>query len=192
MQLDEWINITANSNLFVTTTYTDNMGNVLANAPPGSAVSVVDQFNTHNEFYGGQVGASRFECMMNRWSFGATGLLAIGGTHETVNVNGFTTVYPVNGPSVPLLGGNYATLQTGHYAIDRFAVAPELRLRRWLSVRTPQLRGTIGYNFLFLSSVARPGNQIDNTYDGVSHPLVPMTSSTFWSQGINMGLQFSF
>ena len=38
---------------------------------------------------------------------------------------------------------------------------------------TPWVRGLIGYNFLYLSSVVRPGTQIDNTYDGVVHPLVP-------------------
>ena len=42
---------------------------------------------------------------------------------------------------------------------------------------TPWMRGTIGYDFIFLSAVARPGNQIDNTYDGVIHPIVPMKNS---------------
>ena len=34
LELDESLTITANSNLFITTTYTDNLGNVLATAPP--------------------------------------------------------------------------------------------------------------------------------------------------------------
>jgi hypothetical protein len=190
LELNEWINITANSSLFQNTVYTDNFGNILATAPPGSTVSVLDQFGTHNEFYGGQIGA-RFEYNLNRWTFGATGFLAIGATHETVNVNGSTVVYPVNGNPVPLSGGNYATLQMGHYAQDRFALAPELRLNVGYQI-TPHLRATIGYDFIFLSSVLRAGNQIDNTYDGVTHPLVPMKTSTYWSQGLNLGLQFSF
>jgi hypothetical protein len=57
---------------------------------------------------------------------------------------------------------------------------------------TPFIRGTIGYNFLLISNVVRPGNQIDNTYDGVVHPLVPMTNTSYWTQGINLGLQVSF
>ena len=57
---------------------------------------------------------------------------------------------------------------------------------------TPWMRGTVGYSFLYLSSVARPGNQIDNTFDGITHPLVPMASSSFWAQGLNLGLQFSY
>ncbi len=39
LELDESLTITANSTLFTTTTYTDNMGNVLATAPPGSTVA---------------------------------------------------------------------------------------------------------------------------------------------------------
>src|SRR5262249_42288238 len=57
LQLDESLAITANSTLFTTTTYTDNVGNVLATAPPGSAVTVIDQFGTRNQFNGGQGGA---------------------------------------------------------------------------------------------------------------------------------------
>jgi hypothetical protein len=89
------------------------------------------------------------------------------------------------------VGGNYASLQIGHYAQDRFAVAPELRLNVGYQF-TPFIRGTIGYDFTYLSSVLRPGNQIDNTYDGITHPLVPMKTSSFWSQGLNLGMQFSF
>lgn len=190
LQLNEEVDITANSALFVPTTYTDNLGNVLAYAPPGSTITTVDQFSTHNSFYGGQIGA-RVEYMWNRWDFSATGLLAIGGTHESVNVNGFTNVYPINGQVVPLVGGNYATSQIGHYAQDRFAVAPEMRLYVGYQF-TPTIRANIGYDLLFLSSVARPGEQIDNTYDGQTHPLVPMKTSTFWTQGLNLNVQFNF
>ena len=92
----------------------------------GSGVSVIDKFDTHNEFYGGQVGA-RVQYLWNRFTFDATGLLALGGTHESVNVNGSTNVYPTNAPPVSYPGGNYATLQLGHYDVNRFAFAPEMR-----------------------------------------------------------------
>ena len=190
LELDESIDITANSSLFQTTTYMDNFGNVLATAPPGSTVTVADHFGTHNDFYGGQVGA-KVEYNLDRWSFGATGLLAIGATHETVNVNGTTVVYPVNGTPVPLSGGNYASLQMGRYSQNRFALAPELRVNVGYQI-TPHLRATLGYDFIYLSNVLRPGNQIDNTYDGVNHPTIPFNTSSFWMQGLNLGLQFNF
>ena len=190
LQLDEHVNIVANSALFTTATYTDNMGNTLATAPPGSTVTVIDQFGARNQFYGGQTGL-RFQYMMNRWSIGGTGTIALGTTHETVTVNGVTNVYPINGSPVSLSGGNYASLQTGSYSTNRFAVAPGFQLTLGYQF-TPFIRGTIGYNFLYLSNVARPGNQIDNTYDGVVHPIVPMTSSSYWTQGLNLGLRISF
>ena len=190
LQLDESLTIAANSNVFTTTTYTDNFGNVLATATPGSSVLVIDQLNTRNEFNGGQIGAE-FQYLAGRWSVGGAAKLAVGATHEEVTINGSTTVFPVNGSPVPLLGGNYATLQMGRYAMDRFAVAPEAQLNIGYQF-TPWVRGMIGYNFLYLSSVIRPGNQIDNTYDGVVHPIVPMTTSTYWAQGVNFSLQFSF
>jgi len=190
LQLQETINITANSEMLTATNYTDNVGNVLVSAPAGSGVTVFDQFGTRNDFYGGQIG-TQIEYILDRWSFGGVGTIAIGTTHETVFVNGFTNVYPTNAAPVSLLGGNYATLQTGRYSMDHFAVAPSVQLNLGYQF-TPCIRGQIGYDFMYLSSVVRPGTQIDNTYDGVVHPIVPMSNSSFWAQGINISVRFSY
>jgi hypothetical protein len=56
----------------------------------------------------------------------------------------------------------------------------------------PTVRAWLGYDFLYWTSVLRPGNQIDSTFDGVTHPLVPMVSSPFWAQGIDLGVRFDF
>jgi hypothetical protein len=189
-ELDERLNITANSTLFTPTTYTDNFGNVLAFAPPGSSVTVVDQFNARNNFYGAQAGA-QLQYSMNRFFFSGETQIAVGATHEVVTVNGFTNVFPAGGTPVSLSGGNYATTQIGTYSANKFAVAPQVMLNVGYQF-TPFIRGMIGYNFIYLSSVARPGNQIDNNYDGVIHPLVPMTQSSYWAQGVNFSIQFNF
>jgi len=190
LELDDTLTITANSNVFTTTTFTDNSGNLLATAPPGSTITVVDQFKTRNQFNGGQIGAE-FQYLWGRLSLAGTAKLAIGATQEIITVDGNTNVLPVNGAPVPLSGGNYATNQIGRYSQARFALAPEGGLNLGYQI-APWLRGQVGYSFLFLTSVARPGNQIDNTYDGVTHPLVPMASSTYWAQGLTAGFQFSF
>jgi hypothetical protein len=190
LQLDEHLNIVSNSALFTTATYTDNQGNTLASAPPGSTVTVTDEFSTRNQFYGGEIGL-RVQYIMDRWSFSARGTFAMGGMHETVRVNGVTNVFPINADPVFLNGGNFATLQNGLYARNVFAVVPGMQLTLGYQF-TPFLRATVGYNFLFISNVVRPGNQIDNTYDGVMHPLVPMKTSTYWAQGLNLGLRVSF
>jgi Putative beta barrel porin-7 (BBP7) len=190
LELDESLTIAADSTLFTTTTYTDNMNNVLATAPPGSVVTAIDSFKTRNQFNGGQVG-SAFQYVWGRWLFGGMAKVAIGDMHEVITIDGNTNVNPAGGTPVPLSGGNYATLQTGRYSTDHFAVVPEGRLTVGYAL-TPQINGLIGYNFLYLSSVARPGNQIDNSFDGVSHPGVPMTISSYWSQGLTASLLFKF
>jgi hypothetical protein len=190
LELEESVNIAADSILLTTSTYTDNQGNVLATAPPGSEVTVFDGFHTVNQFNGGQIGAE-FQYLCGRWVFDGAAKVAFGATHEVVTIDGSTNVFPVNGAPAFLSGGNYATLQIGRYRQDRFAVAPEVLFNVGYQV-TPWLRAQVGYDFLFLSNVLRPGNQIDNTFDGVSHPGVPMTTSTFWAQGLNLGLVFSF
>jgi hypothetical protein len=190
LELTESLNITANSTVFTTNTFTDNMGNVLVTAPPGSVITVFDQFNTRNQFNGGQLGG-QFQYLWKQLFVGGTLKLAIGATHEEVTISGGTNVFPTNGTAVPLQGGNFATLQVGRYWVDRFAVSPEGRLDLGYYI-TPCIRAQLGYTFLYLSNVARPGKQIDNTFDGVTHPIVPMTSSSFWTQGINAGFQFSF
>jgi Putative beta barrel porin-7 (BBP7) len=190
LELDETLTIAANSNLFTTTIFTDGLGNTLLTAPPGSSIQVIDQFGTKNQFYGGQIGG-QVQYDVDRWFVSATGKLGIGSTTESVNINGTTFVQPVNGSPTVLAGGNYATLQSGHYSQNKFAVAPELGLNFGYQF-TPFIRGMVGYNFIYLSSVLRPGNQIDNNYDGVIHPTVPMATSSFWAQGITFSLQFNY
>lgn len=190
VELDESLSINASSNLFVTAVYTDNFGNVLATAPPGSQVVVYDQFDTCNSFNGGQIG-TEFQYQWDRWQVGGFAKLGIGDMHEVVNINGGTTVFPVSGNPVAMTGGNYATLQIGRYATDRFALVPECQLKLAYALGA-RISVEAGYDFLFLSSVLRPGNQIDNTYDGVVHPDVPMASSSFWAQGLTLGLRFNF
>jgi hypothetical protein len=190
LELDEELDVSGNSNLLAGTTFTDGQGNVLANAPAGSYINTLDQFRTRNEFNGGQIGAN-VQYQWGRWSLNGTAKLAIGATHEVVTVNGSSYILPPNAAPTTLTGGNFATLQIGRYSNDRFALAPEATLALGYQI-TPHIRATIGYNFLFLSSVVRPGNQIDNTFDGITHPTVPMSSSSFWAQGLNLGLQFRF
>ncbi len=190
VELDEKLTITANSNLFTTTTFNDSSGNVLATAGPGSTITMVDQFGTKNQFNGGQIG-SDFQYLLGRWIFRGAAKLGIGDMHEVVNVNGYTNVFPSGGNPISLIGGNYATIQIGRYSNDQFALVPEGQLSVGYAI-TPWISSHIGYNFLFLSNVVRPGDQIDNSYNGINHPNVPMATSTFWSQGLTLSLQFQY
>ncbi len=190
LQLDERLTIAGNSTLLSTLTFTDEVGNPLVDATPGSTVSVFDRFTTRNTFYGGQIGA-QVRYGFDRFFVNVVGKLAAGGVQEVVTVRGSSQVFPVNADPISYSGGNYATLQTGRYTSNHFAWSPQLQLSLGYQF-TPFIRGTIGYNFLYLSQVVRPGNQIDNAFDGVTRPFVPMNNSAYWTQGINIGIQFGF
>jgi hypothetical protein len=191
LELNETLTVTNSSTLLSSVDYTDTMGNTLVTAPAGSFASAWDFFGTRNQFYGGQLGA-RFEGNAGRWIFSGAGKLALGATHEVITINGNTLVSPVNAGPVTLQGGNFATsTNSGRFADTRFAVAPEIQLSVGYQLGA-HVCLLAGYNFLWLSSVARPGNQMDNVYDGVTRPGVPMASSSFWAQGLTFSCLFRY
>jgi hypothetical protein len=93
----------------------------------------------------------------------------------------------------------------GHYAREEFAVVPETILQMGYQP-VSSLRFFIGYNFLYMSNVLRPGGTIDtrvNAYQIPSlvyynpalqafHPVFQFHSDTFWAQGINAGIELKF
>lgn len=193
--------------LTFTTTQVDNF-----NFFPGQFVNTFDQFETKNYFNGGQIGL-RGEWSYGCWFFGSTVKVAIGDSHQVLRVRGTSTTntglnYLTQIPVTTVPGGVYAQpTNIGDYERDRFAVLPEVSLRLGLQV-SQHVRTFVGYNFMYLSSVARPGNQIDGTinstqlvsFTGVpTGPLVgeprpaPIFESTdYWVQGANFGLEFAW
>jgi hypothetical protein len=159
-----------------------------------------DRFNANNNFYGGQLGL-RASYDNTRLFFNATGKLALGGTFEHLFVNGRTTTDAGGFASAP---GAYLTQPTniGTASLGQFAVVPEVnlnfgvRLNPWASI-------VVGYSFLYVSSVARPGDQIDRVINptqasaitgvfpgglsGPARPALNIHSSDFWAQGLNFG-----
>ena len=188
-----------------------------------------DEFNTHNNFYGGQVGAR------GEYNWGALSVLGgakigVGSMHESVDIEGVTgitqttTATPTTNFSlanIPLvrasgapavtsttttssLGGLFAQpTNMGHYSRDVLVILPEVNVGIGYQI-TSQVRATIGYSFLYISDVARPGNQIDRginpgllsqspTLGPPAQPTVlQIKGSDFWAQGLNFGLAFKF
>jgi hypothetical protein len=63
----------------------------------------------------------------------------------------------------------------------------------------------VGYSFLYISNVLRPGNQVNRVTSanlvpsdqgyaqaGPNLPVYQFHTSTFWAQGLNLGLDFHF
>jgi len=120
-------------------------------------------------------------------------------------VLGYSTLQTTSGASAATLGGTYAVASNiGQRSTDQFSVVPELDFKIGYNF-TPRIRTFVGYNFLYWSGVARPGEQIDPrvdvrqvptvpSFDGAAHsfPSPMLTNSGFWAQGITAGLEFRY
>jgi hypothetical protein len=171
----------------------------------GSTLGVSDQFDTRNQFYGGQLGA-RAEYRWGRLFVNATGSVALGTDHETIDIHGATVITPAGGARMTVPGGILALpTNSGHFSRDRFAVVPEVGVNVGYQV-TPHVRVFVGYGFLYLSNVVRPGNVIDRTVNltqipsnlgpgtlvGPARPALVLRDTEFWAQGVNFGLEVRY
>lgn len=171
----------------------------------GDRIIVQDSFGTLNQFHGGQVGASA-EFRRGRWVVVGTAKIALGVVHQTIDINGFTSITTGGGGQIFVPAGLLAVASnSGRFTRDRFAVAPEIGIKLGYQL-TERLRVHVGYDFLYLSNVVRPGDQIDRSIDvnqvpffsnvplpapaGASRPLVPFATTDFWAQGLNFGMEF--
>jgi Putative beta barrel porin-7 (BBP7) len=185
----------------------NGMVNFLGNAfGAPSSIATVDSFQTRNQFYGGQLGLRGEYCLGNLF-VEATGKIALGSTHESINILGTSTLFPNPGPLVTVPSGQFAEPSNiGRRTHNEFAVMPEVEIKVGYQV-TSWLRATVGYDFLYLSQVVRPGNQVDLIVDdrtnAVNPAFVPGTNGTtfprpvfeqtsFWAQGLTFGLEFRY
>jgi hypothetical protein len=119
------------------------------------------------------------------------------------NIGGFEAVNPLPGMGTPTAfnGGllTQANTNIGHFARDRFSVLPEAGVNVGYQF-TERLRGFVGYDFMYLSRVARPGDQITPINSSQIPPNPPgpgpvrvnIKDSDFWAQGVNFGLEFRY
>jgi hypothetical protein len=176
-------------------------------------IIVTDRFATSNQFYGGQVGAE------GRWMFGRLTLdgrvkLALGITQQELTVDGNQQIIGRNNPD-PRPGGLLALPSNiGSFSSSRFSVVPEVGGSVGYYV-TDWMRLSVGYNFLYWSSVIRPGDQIDRNLNSDQIPnfnLVPVAGGGFrparistdpppqrlfnptdyWAHGLTFGVEVNF
>jgi hypothetical protein len=177
-------------------------------------VQTSDRFAVYNHFYGGQIGG-RVTLRRSIFSLNLGGSIAIGGTNQVVKISGSTaqffsgflaTVFP-NG----VFNGGILAQGTniGRFERNQFAVVPEIQVQLGVQL-TPAIRGLIGYNFLYLSDVLRPGTQIDPVVNPSQNaafplagpgvltgparpaPILGLSETSYWVQGINLGLELKY
>lgn len=183
--------------------------------PGGPAVFFheTESFRTRNQFNGLQLGLDGEVRFLNRMFFGATTKVAMGNIYQIVNIDGATTFSAAGLPTTTLPGALLAsTTNIGRYTANRFGVLPEASLKLGINL-TDHLRLFIGYDFMYLNNVVRPGDQIDpnvnqafrpsilgpgfaNTLPaaaaGPRQPAVLFKTSDYWAQGLNFGLQYRY
>ncbi len=168
-----------------------------------ASLGASDRFETRNQFYGGQIGAQG-EFRRGRWEVGGFGKLGIGAMQQTVIVSGLSAAVNPNGLIGIASGGVLAqNSNIGRVEMSEFALVPEFGVRVGYHV-TQRLSLTVGYNFLYLSNVIRPGDLIDplvtpgqlalsSAYTGSgTRPLLVGNTSDVWVQALTLGLQFNY
>jgi hypothetical protein len=169
---------------------------------PAVGLVVTDRFRTRTQFYGPQVGL-RTEYRTGGAFVNLTGKVGIGNTHQRADVDGRTDV--TGRPSVP--GGLLATYgaNAGGSTVNRFAVLLELgasagyQFAAWGRVK-------VGYDFLYLNDVTRPGLQVDRTVNsrfvptstsfagvsGIGSPIATGRTDDFFAHGLRFGLELMY
>jgi len=181
---------------------------------PGEFFLTTDRFDGLTNFYGGQLGA-RATWDFGRLSLAATGKVALGVMHQQLDINGALTTNDFNtpfgtGPGRTFPGGYFALPSNiGTYQRNAFGVVPEAGLNLTYHL-TPGLACTVGYTFMYLNSVVRPGEDINRNVNGGQSALYSYTATPpglqggpaqptplfrtadFWAQGLNFGIEFRF
>lgn len=169
--------------------------------PAGTQIVVQDRFDVRNQFYGGQVGMGAFR-RWGRVSLDGRASVALGDTHQTLDINGYQVRTPPGGQPQVFTGGLLAAgPNLGQFTRDRFSVVPEVTLNVGYFL-TQNVRVYAGYNFLYWSNVIRPGDQIDRVVDltfvpnapqvafsGQNRPQPTFRQTDFWAQGIQFGVE---
>lgn len=165
-------------------------------------VGAADQFNTRNQFYGGQLGG-RLAYRYNRLSLGGTAKVALGSVDEVVAISGSRSQVGFGGAASFTSPGFVYALPTniGRTTRNHFAVLPEVQGSIGYHI-TERVRASVGYTFLYLSDVVRPGDQVDRVINesqrlgaplvGPARPMPLFNTTDFWAQGVSFGLEFTY
>jgi hypothetical protein len=165
----------------------------------------VDQFQTRNRVYGGQIG-SRFEFYKDSWFIAAITKVALGPNQQSLDITGNTTV-PLTGGLPPPTGGFLALkgANIGTHSTNWFVIVPQVNIQLGYQL-SDHVLFHVGYDFLYINNVARPGNAVNSNINptllptsstfgaipGQPQPLVPLNKEDFWAHGVEFGVELRF
>src|SRR5260370_16439604 len=133
------------------------------------------------------------------------GKFVMGGMSEVGRLQG-PRIAPTAGV-ITMFPAGFLALPTnsGRFTRDELALVPEAGVTVGYQI-TDHLRATVGYTFLYISSVTRPGDSIDLALNpsqiplsltagplaGPARPAARVQDTEFWAQGLSFCLAFSY
>ena len=173
-------------------------------SPDNGQFLIDDRFETHNIFNGADLGVM-WKTGRGLFSLDLLMRMAVGSTHQTCVDRRLDHASPVRAvrqttsrtPPAACLRNAQTSASTTR---NRFAVVPELGVTLGYAI-SPQWRATVGYTFLYWSSVVRPGDQIDRDINpnllppevtpltGLERPTFHFVESDLWVNGLSLGLE---
>jgi len=201
VDLDESINLTQQ---------TSRIGGVplsfpgFPNNPAITGITINDHFRTRNQFYGGTMGV-RGEYRLGAAFVNLTAKVGLGNNRQTIDIDGSSQATGIGAGAVPggflaVTGGNI-----GRSTSNRFSILSEAGAAIGFQVAS-FARISVGYNFLYLNNVVRPGSQIDtvintrlvptssnfNSLTGIASPVPTGKQDDFFANSINFGIELQF
>jgi len=165
-------------------------------------LSAFDSFATRNRFFGPQVGGN-WHWDRGRLSIDLSAKLAVGAIWEESSIDGGSTAMSPSGARLDRSGGLLALRSNiGDDDRTKLAVMRDTSLSLGYCIAdNVQLR--LGYDFMWVSNVIRPGQQIDLGVNPSYLPFSPTPSGTprpwhkfdgeiFYMHGFSLGLAVQF
>jgi hypothetical protein len=158
---------------------------------------VEDNYHAYDRFYGGQIGL-RTEATFGSWFTNATVTCGLGSNEQRLVTHGQRLVHTPTSYNRRGAGLYIQRSNTGEDIRWAFSAVPEVNANvgwapnDWFNIQ-------VGYSLMVWLNVLRAGNQVDtvvNTnqlngpdYEGPARPSIPWKQSTFWGQGVHLGLE---
>ncbi len=170
----------------------------------GSIINTNDRLRTFNEFIGMNVGF-RGDHNYGRLYMGWTAKVAGGYMNSWTDARGYSSANTGGVTSFSPGGRFVEPADVGRHRDDFLAFIPEGGLNLGYQI-TPKVRIHVGYTYMFVNSVLRPGSILDRRVNAAALPTDPGFGtgpsrtyshdldhkSEYNLQGINFGMQFGF
>ena len=176
---------------------------VSTSAGAAGTFAISDSFRTRNQFNGVDLGW-KYRRTRGYWTFDSTLRLAFGNVAQRVDIAGSTVITdPTATPASQTFNGGLLAQRgnIGRFEQDEFAVVPQIYVGCGYQL-TDHIRAIVGYDFLYISNVIRPGGVIDRDLNtdllppevtplsGGLRPDFAFDTTDYWAQGISIGGEF--